>query len=289
MDLSLFLTVTMDGIVLGTLYAMIGLGLSLVWGLMGILNFAHNNFLLVTVYLAIFAFSFTVNPYLATIVALALLAVITLVAYRTLITPVFKFGLDAAMMNTFALSYFIVICVLTLAGPFYRSGVAIFPPDLRLELPLGIVYSGYRILAAAFAAVLLVGTVIFIRKSMFGTAMRAAMQDTQASVLVGIRLRRVTEGGFLIATLLAGIAGIIIAPMYTVFPTFADRYAIIAFAVALLGGLGNIEGVIPAGIIIGLTETLGSVYISSPYKDAFIYIILIAILLIRPIGLLGRK
>jgi branched-chain amino acid transport system permease protein len=279
----------MDGVVLGTLYAMIGLGLSLVWGLMGILNFAHNNFLLVAVYLAIFAVSFTVNPYLATIVALALLAVISLVAYRTLITPVFKFGLDAAMMNTFALSYFLVICVLTLAGPFYRSGVAIFPADLRLQLPLGIVYSGYRILAAVFAAVLLAGTVIFIRKSMFGTAMRAAMQDTQASVLVGIRLRRVTEGGFLIATLLAGIAGIIIAPMYTVFPTFADRYAIIAFAVALLGGLGNVEGVIPAGIIIGLTEALGSVYISSPYKDAFIYIILIAILLIRPVGLLGRK
>jgi len=77
--------------------------------------------------------------------------------------------------------------------------------------------------------------------------------------------------------------------MYTVFPTFADRYAIIAFAIALLGGLGNIEGVIPAGIIIGLTEALGSVYISSPYKDAFIYIMLIAILLFRPLGLLGRK
>jgi len=268
---------------------MIGLGLSLVWGLMGILNFAHNNFLLLGVYLAIFSFSFIGNPYLATIVSLVLLAIITVVVYRSLITPVFKFGVDAAMMNTFALSYFMVICVLMVAGPFYRSGVALFPPYLIVQLPFGIVYSGYRLLAAAFAAVLLVGAVVFIRKSMFGTAMRAAMQDTEASVLVGIKLRSVTEYGFLIATLMAGIAGIIIAPMYTVFPTFADRYAIIAFAVALLGGLGNIEGVIPAGIIIGLTETLGSVYISSPFKDAFIYAILIGILMIRPLGLVGRK
>ena len=289
MDFSLLLTIVMDGVIMGTIYAMVGLGLSLVWSLMGILNFAHYNFILIAAYLCVLTFSFIPNPYLAAIVALALLAGIGLVTYRGLITPVFKFGVDAAMMNTFALSYFLAICVLMIAGPNYRSGVALFPSSLQVFLPFGIEYSAYRIFAAVLAAVLVAGTIIFIRKTMFGTALRAAMQDTQASVLVGIRLTSVTQWGFIIAILLAGVAGIVVAPMYTVFPTFVDRYAIISFTVALVGGIGNIEGVVPAGIVIGLTEALGSVYISSPYKDAFIYAILIAILLIRPRGLLGRK
>jgi branched-chain amino acid transport system permease protein len=289
LDTSLLLTVLIDGVVLGLVYALIGLGLSLVWSLMGILNFAHVNFLLIAVYLGIMVFSFVSNPIIAVVGSLVLLAVITLVVYRTLITPVFKFGLDAAMMNTFALSYFLVITVLILAGPYYRSGVTLFPTDLQLHLPLDVTYSAYRVFAAAMAFLIVLGTMLLIRKTMFGLALKAAMQDTMASVLMGIKLKRVTQWGFLLAILLAGIAGLIIAPMYTVYPGMADKFGPISFAVAVVGGLGNIEGVIPAGIIIGLTETLGGTYISSAYKDAFTYILLIAILLIRPRGLLGRK
>jgi len=288
MNIPLFFSVCLDGLVLGLIYALAGMGLSLIFGLMGILNFAHANFIVIAVYAAIVVFSFLPNSIVAVIGGLAILTVITLVIYHTLITPVFKFGADAAMMNTFALSYFLEVTVLLLFGPYYRKAPAIIP-DISITLFGGIMYSSYRITIAVVSAAVLIALFVFIRRSMFGKALRAVMQDMIAASLVGINLRRVMMWGFVIAILLAGIAGVLIAPMYLVYPRFADRLLPISFAVTIVGGLGNIEGALIAGIVIGLAESLGGVYISSAYKDAIIFLTLIAVLLIRPRGILGRK
>jgi len=288
MNIPLFFSVCLDGLVLGLIYALAGIGLSLIFGLIGILNFAHANFIVIAVYAVIFLFGFIPNPIIATVGGLVILVVVTLVIYNTLITPVFKFGADAAMMNTFALSYFLEVTVLLLFGPYYRRAPAIIP-DMTLTLPGGISYSFYRIAIALISLAVLLTLFAFIRKSMFGKALRAVMQDMIAASLVGINLRRVMMWGFVIAILLAGVAGVLIAPMYLVYPRFADRLLPISFAVTIVGGLGNIEGALIAGLIIGLAESLGGVYISSAYKDAIIFLTLVIVLLIRPRGILGRK
>jgi len=289
MDLSTFFIVFLDGIVLGTLYGSIGLGLSLVYGLMGILNFSHAQFYVLAIYLAIMSSWFIPIPYFAFVVSLALLSILSYTVYKALIVPIFRYGVDAAMMNTFALSYFLEVTILLIFGPYYQKAVALFPLGVSTTIPGGGSYSAYRIFAFIVAIITLIITMLFIRKTMFGKALRAVMQDPKASLLMGINIYRTTLWGFVLSTALAGIAGMLLAPMYLVYPAAGARIGLIAFVVAVVGGMGEIEGAIFAGILIGVAESLGSVYVSSAYRDAIIFAVLIITLLVRPRGIKGRK
>jgi branched-chain amino acid transport system permease protein len=258
------------------------------FGLMGILNFAHINFMVICVYASLFVYSFISNAAVAAILGVVIMCVAGLAIYITLITPVFKFGLDAAMMNTFALSYFLEVLILAIFGPFYKNFPYLFP-DIRIAFFGGITYSSYRLMVALVASLVIGSLFLVIRKTMFGMALRAVMQDTIGASLLGIKIKKITMIGFMVSIILAGVAGILIAPMYSVHPTFLDRLLPISFAVTIVGGLGNIEGALVAGLIIGIADSVGGVYVSSAYKDAIIFLLLIIVLLFRPRGIFGRR
>ncbi|MEM4001593.1 MAG: branched-chain amino acid ABC transporter permease [Saccharolobus sp.] len=287
-NLPLFLSTCIDGVVMGLIYSLVGIGLSLVFSLMGILNFAHISFMVICIYLCVSIHEIIGNTLISLAGGVIIYILFGFLVYTFFIIPIFKFGLDAAMMNTFALSYFIEVLILYIFGPFYKKPIMILP-NIEIKLFGILTYSSYRLSVAFISIIILLFLFYFIKKSMFGIALRAVTQDLTASFLVGINPKKITMYGFLISILITGIAGILVSPLYIVSPTAYDRFLPISFAVAIVGGLGNIEGALVAGLMIGLIESLGSVYISSVYKDVIIFVILMLTLLVRPKGIFGRR
>jgi branched-chain amino acid transport system permease protein len=277
-----------SGIMLGGIYAVMSIGLTLIFGVLKIVNFAHGEFLMLAMYLAWAIVSATgMTTYTAMAVVTPLLFGFGLLVYFLIVRPgidkphlVVGFatmGLSIAMQN---LALVAMTADLRDVPPLFGGTPIKFGPlYFRLELLLGFLISMAITLAL----------MIFMKRTYIGKAIRATVQDRDAAMLMGINVPRLfllTFGG---GSALVGIAGCIMLPLYSTFPTVGLNFVLIAYVVVVLGGMGSMEGAFLGGICIGIVQSLSGYYVAPAYGQMFYFLVFLLVMIFRPNGLLGQR
>lgn len=277
----------MNGLVMGVIYALAALGVSLVVGIMNVVNFAHGELYILAGYFSyLFADALGMNVALAMVLAVFLVFVLGIFVECLLIRP--TYGNDMySLILTFILSVVLQNAYLLIFGPYPNKPPNWFGGATRF---FGSFYYGNQRLAALAAGCAVIALVfLVIKKTWFGRIIRAASQDRQMAELNGVNTTRLNMLSFGLGCALAAAAGVILAPVFPVTPTAGVPVALTAFVVVVLGGMGSLWGCVVGGLILGLVENFGAAYISTGYKQVFSFIILIIVLLTRPAGLFGRR
>ncbi len=276
-----------NGLVIGIVYALTALGVSLVVGIMNVINFAHGEFYILAGYFSyLFAHTLGMDPLAAMLIAVAGVFVLGLVVEYTLIRP--TYGDDMySLILTFILSIVLQSIYLLVFGPYPNK-----PPGWVKGATdiFGLFFYGNQRLAALGAGVAVIALFFAMLKlTWFGRMIRAASQDREMAELNGIDTTRLNMFGFGLGCALAAAAGVILAPVFPVTPTAGTPIALTAFVCVVLGGMGSMSGCVLGGLVLGVVENLGAAYVSTGYKHLFMFLILILVLLIRPAGLFGRR
>jgi branched-chain amino acid transport system permease protein len=280
-----FLNILAIGLLLGGIYSLVAVGLNLIFGVVRIVNFAQGEFVMLGMYgtfAAQVALGF--DPYIAPIIVVPLLFVLGCIVYWLLLRPlqgepmmqVFAtFGLLMALEN--------VVLAIT-RGVGYSVNSALSEISIKIG-PLQIGLTRVIVLSAATAVAGALGW--YLKTSLPGKAIRAIAQDRRAARLMGINVDRMYMISFGIGTALAGLAGCLLAPLYTMSPQIGANFIMPAFAVVVLGGLGSVAGAYAGGFIVGLTEAIAGFYLDPALKHAVLFMVFITVLLVRPQGLFG--
>ncbi|MBZ0168607.1 branched-chain amino acid transporter permease subunit LivH [Candidatus Methylomirabilis lanthanidiphila] len=288
-----------NGLTLGSVYALIALGYTMVYGIIELINFAHGEIYMLGAYIGIITFSLLTTLQLTspdsgvTLVCMMMAAIvfcgatgmtIERLAYRPLRTA----PRLSPLISALGVSIFLQNFVMLAQGPRDKGFPELFIQG-GIDLPGGRI-SAIQMFIMATSVLMMIGLHLLVRRTKIGKAMRATAQDKQMAELVGIDVNRVISVTFLIGSALAAIAGVMVG-MYYGLINFSIGYiaGIKAFTAAVLGGIGSIPGAMLGGILLGLIESLGAGYISSEYKDVFAFAILILVLIFRPNGLLGAN
>ncbi|GAB3673047.1 branched-chain amino acid ABC transporter permease [Actinocorallia lasiicapitis] len=275
-----------NGVFLGCLFAVVAVGLTLVYGVMEVPNFAHAGVIVLAAYTT-WSVGQAGVPFglaaLAGIAAGGLVSVLTEVfAYRWIIDR-------PAAAPAVALGLLLILQNVALRG-FGGEGKALDTPYDDVLFRAGSVsLSGVKAALILLAIVSLLGLHLLLSRTSLGRAMRAVAQDREAAAMLGIPMRRQYTLAFLIAGLLAGVAAVAYAPTFQVSPFMADEVLLSAFVVVVLGGLGSVWGAVAGGLVLGIVESLGAAYVSSAYQSAFGFLMLVIILVWRPNGLLSTN
>lgn len=276
----------LNGLVLGSMYALVASGLSLIYGTMRILNFAHGELFMVGGFGVSLAIAAGLSPWLAIPLAGLLSAAVGWFSYRWVLAPLNQQqgGMFATITVTLGLSIFLQNLALKLWGaqfqtvPYFVEGVWQWG-EVRLPWQ--------RALILVFSLGALAVSAAVLRYTPFGRAVRATAQDSEAARVLGVPVRRIQTGTFALGALLAGCAAAVLAPIYAVNPWMGVSVSLKAFVVVVLGGLGSFSGAIVAGLVLGVIEALGVALTSSEWRDVISYTLLIAIIWVRPWGLFG--
>lgn len=286
--MDLFLQLMANGLVLGAFYALSALGLTLVFGLMRVVNFAHGELYVIG---GLFGWALTAvlgwNYFLALAVVVLVLGVLGYFIDQILIARVRGQGEEPAILLTIGLSIFIANTALLIVG---TTPVTVASPFASKPLILGpVVITQARLVLVAICAVMITAANLLIQKTTLGCAMRATFQDSMAAQLVGIRTQRIYGLTFALGAMLAGAAGMLLGSIYVVEASAGGVISLKAFVVVILGGMGSFTGAVAGGLILGLTEALWGGYVSTGYVDAIGFALVIVTLLVRPYGLFSRR
>ena len=283
----LFLQSILSGVLVGGVYALIGIGLTIIFGVMRVTNFAHGELLMVGMYLAYFAFTLLgVDPFLSVLLVIPAMFLLGAVLQRVFINRVLDalpqnqilltIGLGLVMSNTAMLLFTSDYKILSTS--YSAAAVEVF--GLSISEPLGI---SFAITAALTAALYW-----FLIRTDTGQAIRATAQDREAAQLMGVNVKRMSVIATGIGAALAGTAGALISPTYYIYPQVGGAFTLKAFVIVVLGGMGSVVGATLGGIVVGATESLAAVYISSGLKELVVYVLFLLVLLLKPAGLLGK-
>jgi branched-chain amino acid transport system permease protein len=278
----------LGGVLIGGVYALIGIGLTLIFGVMRVINFAQGDLVMVGMYVTFFLFQLLgVDPFLSVVLTMPALFLLGALLQRTLINQV----LDALPQNQILLTIGIGLVLSNLAMLAFTSDYRILSTSyssssvalgaIRLSTPL--IYC-FLITAAITAALYW-----FLVKTDTGHAVRATAQDRDAAQLMGVNVRNMGILAFGMGSALAGAAGALVAPIYYIYPQVGGAFTLKAFVVVVLGGMGSVVGATLGGVLIGLTESLAAVYIDSGLKELVVYVLFLLILVFKPAGLLGKS
>ncbi|MGZ3568808.1 MAG: branched-chain amino acid ABC transporter permease [Thermodesulfobacteriota bacterium] len=289
MEITLLLQGGLNGVMLGLNYGLIALGLSLIFGIMGIVNFAHGEMYMLGGYVAYYLVGrFRIN-FLATMIAgvaiVGLLgALIEKILFRPLTTRPKEAltSLIAAVGLAWVLQMLAVICF----GELDRNVPSAFKGIIHMG---GVVITKERLAAIIIALVLVSVLTLFLMKTTIGMAIRAVAQDKEAAALQGIQVSRINSLAFGIGCALAGAAGVLMAPIFCVSPFLGGEVILKAFLVVILGGMGSIPGAMLGGLVLGFIESFGSLFFTVPTVNAITFVLIIIILIVRPQGLLGHE
>lgn len=273
-----------NGILLGGVYALIAAGLTLVFGVMRVINFAHGEFVMlggmVTYWLFVL---WGVNPLLALVVVLVGGAVLGNLLQRTLIDRVVNAPPMMSLLLTFGLSLFLIGLAQMLWGNLFRS-----VPYLRgAWQQFGVSLPRMRLVGFGIAAALTAVVYVFLKTSRSGKALRATAQHAEVALTCGIDVPKMRRLAFSIGTAMAGVAGGLLVTIVALHPQAGRLYILKAFAIVVLGGLGSLIGALLGGLVLGLVEVFGTLWISSAVGQATSYLVLLLVLVVRPGGLLG--
>jgi len=276
-----------NGLVLGGTYALLGIGLTLIFGLMNVVNFAHGEFYTLGAYATFAALTLAdLNFFAALGLAIVCGLVVGAVTELLLVRPLRRESIDTVMLVMIGVWIAMQNSELLVWG-----GVAKSIPHPFSTTPLtlgGVSLAPLRLFVLVAALGLIVGAHLLIHRTRLGRAMRATFQDADTAALMGVRIRRIYTATFAIGSGLAAAAGALLGPIFIAYPSMGDLASLKAFSVVILGGLGNIAGATVGGLVLGVAEELGAGYVSSGYRDAVGFVIIIAVLLLRPSGLIAR-
>jgi branched-chain amino acid transport system permease protein len=278
----------LDGILIGGVYAVISIGLTLVYGVMGIVNFAHAEFLMIGMFAAYFAWAILgIDPILAAPLAFAVAFAIGWLVQRFLIERVLSAPSVAQIFLTVGLLIVLENGALLLFGSQFRS---VNTPYQTMSLSLGPLFISVPYLAA-FVLSLLCGLALwqFMRLSWFGRAMRATAQNRTAALLMGIDANRMYRLAFALGVGLTAFGGAIILPYMTASPTVGGQFVILMFTVVVLGGLGSVLGAVVGGVAVGTIQSLSSLAFPIQLQNLVLFIVFILMLALRPEGLVGVR
>ncbi len=284
--LTVFLQQILNGLVLGGSYALIALGLTMIFGILEVINFAHGEIYMIGAFMTLYFTTLLGVPFLLAIpISMVVVALLGLMIQRVVFRPIIGKPMINGMLISFGLSVFLMNLSILLfkADPrSLESGYA--HVNIRF---LGLQITLERLLAIIVAIILVSLLYLFIQRTKIGIAMRAVAEDREAAQAVGVNIARIYLLTFAIGCALAASAGSIAGAIFFVSPIMGWTPAIKSFVVVILGGFGNVTGAILASLILGIVESLGGGYISYAYKDAYAFVILLLAFLLKPEGLLG--
>ncbi|WP_319777207.1 branched-chain amino acid ABC transporter permease [Maridesulfovibrio sp.] len=294
MDFAFILQDVISGILMGSIYGLIALGLTLVFGVLKVINFAHGSFLMVGMYVSYWAVALTgLHPYLALCIVVPVMFFFGYYLQNFLIKPIFVAEKDVrepttVIIVTTGVWYMLDNLTLLFFGPDYR---ALTPNPLKGRmLEFGEVFISVPKLCGFLISIgTAVALYIFLQKTRTGRAIRATSLDRDAASLMGINQWKIFNVAFGIGTAIAGISGVVLTPFYNVYPTVGVPFDVKSFVIVVLGGLGSIPGAIIGGIIIGLIESIGPMFMTSTWTEAIVYMLFLLVLFVKPSGLFGQK
>ena len=277
----------LNGLVMGGVYALIALGLTLIFGILDQVNFAHGELYMIGAYATLYFSEFLGGSYsLALIFAMVAVSFLGLLYEWLLFRPLRGMGHLPAIVSSLGASIFLWNLALLIFGSTprqMRTGLS----EITLSF-WGISLTVQRLLVLLITLGLIICLYLMIMKTRMGKAMRATAQDPEVAALLGIDINRIAEMTFIIGGALAAAAGALIGPIFLIYPAMGLMACLKAFVVVILGGLGNVVGAVIAGFALGVIESLGAGFISSAYKDVFAFLVLILVLWARPEGILGK-
>ena len=282
-----FISYLISGISLGSVYAIIALGYTMVYGIAKMLNFAHGDVIMVGGYVSLLAMSALGLPWwLGVLLAMAACTVLGVIIEGLAYKPLRAAPSLAVLITAIGVSYFLQNAAQLLWGASPKSYTPIVGGSVSLG---GLTISGISLLTIAMCVVIMVGLTLFTSKSKMGKAMRACSEDKGAAQLMGINVNRTISLTFAIGSALAAIAGVLLCSFNTsLMPTTGSMPGIKAFTAAVFGGIGSIPGAFLGGMLLGIIESLSKAYISTQLANSIVFAVLIMTLLVRPAGLLGR-
>jgi branched-chain amino acid transport system permease protein len=279
--------VIVGGLLLGAVYALFSSGLTLVWGMMNVVNFAHGDFVMLGMYVAFVVYTLLGGgPLLGAPLATLLLATLGVIVYFALIRDIMKGPMLAQILGTFGLALLLRYSVFWWFGANFLS----LPENLvggTFDI-FGIRIQASRLLAGVVALVVTLGLHLLLTRSTLGSRMLAVAEDSTAAQLMGIRPDSMQAIAWAIAAGATGLAGALIATFFYIVPTVGETLGIVAFVTVSLGGFGSVPGALVAGLLIGVIESLSGYLIGAVYKDIVVYSLFLGFLWFRPQGLMGK-
>ena len=283
----ILLQVVVSGLLMGAVYALFSSGLTLIWGMMNVVNFAHGDFVMLAMYAAFYAFTlWHLGPVFFVPGAAALLFVLGVVVYLGLIRHVAKGPMLAQILGTFGLAL-----VLRYAAFWAFSANFVSLPENLVGGTIdisGIRIEASKLLGGGVALVITLGMHLVLTRTMLGSRVLAVAEDRNAAMLMGIRPDRMQALAWGVGAATTGIAGALIALFFYISPTVGEQLSLIAFVVVCLGGFGSVPGALIAGLAIGVIQALSAYLIGAVYQDVLVYALFLAVLWVRPQGLLGK-
>ena len=288
--MTLFLSYLVNGISLGSVYAIIALGYTMVYGIAKMLNFAHGDVIMVGAYISFCVTQYMGLPAIVSVVAaMAVCTLLGIVIERLAYKPLRQATSLAVLITAIGVSYFLQNMALLIWGSNPKSFASVVNfGSLRL-FGGRLVITSEALTTVLANIVIMIALTLFTGKTKIGKAMRAVSEDKGAAELMGINVNATISMTFAIGSALAAVAGVLLCSSYpTLMPTTGSMPGIKAFTAAVFGGIGSIPGAMIGGILLGIIEILGKAYVSTELGDAFVFAVLIVVLLVKPSGLLGK-
>lgn len=285
---------TINGILMGSIYGLTALGLTVIFGVLKVINFAHGSLIMVSMYVAYWAIIFTgVHPYIALIIVVPVMYFFGYYLQDIINKPIFKAEKDirepiTVIIVTTGVWYILDNLTLLIFGPQYRSiqnnplrGKMLEFGDMLISVP--------KLWGFVTAVITAFAIYWFLQKTRTGRAIRATSLDREAASLMGINQFKIYNIAFGIGTAVVGISAVTLVPFYNIFPSVGVLFDIKGFIIVVLGGLGSIGGAIIGGIIIGLIESIAPMFMTATWAEAIVYALFLVVLFVKPSGLFGVK
>ncbi len=284
--LQLLLLQLATGIALGAVYALLAIGLSLIFGMLTVVNFAHGAFYMVGAFMGVYFLGLTGNFWLSLVLTPLAVGAVGLVTERFLVRPLYGRGIDYPLLLTFGLSYVLIEAMRTMFG---IEGVPTsVPASLRGAVNLGFgMFPLYRLFLIGAAAVVILALYLFIEKTRYGLIIRAGSRDPEIVRVLGIDVARVWLMVFGIGTAIAGLSGVLAAPTRAVNPEMGIPVLAESFVVTVVGGMGSLPGAVVAGLLVGIVFSMTSLF-APELAELSIFVLMALVLLVRPQGFFGK-
>ncbi len=284
----MIIQIIINGLLIGGLYATIGIGFSLVWGVMRVINLTHGGMIMLGAYISYTLFEYAkVDPFLSIPISMLVLYFLGIFLEKYVVDPIIKSGIFMTITLTFGLEMILENIILLIWSGNYRS-ITTFYSGNSFDF-LGATVSIVRFFMFIAAIAITIILYLFMYKTKIGSAIRATALNREGAQMVGVNISKVYRITFGVGAALAGASGALLSSVYTISPSMAASLIGKAFIVTVLGGLGSVNGAIFGGIVLGLAESFGSEYIGTGFQEATGFILLVLVLALRPQGLLGRK
>jgi branched-chain amino acid transport system permease protein len=277
-----------SGLLSGSTYALISIGIALIFGVIELVNFSHGEYLMAAMYTSFWCFAiFKLNPYFSFPIVLAVMAALGFATYKTIMQRVLNAPHEIQILATLSIMLIFQNLVLILWKADYRNvRIALSTESINLG---GISISIPKLIAFIVAMVAAAGLYLFLQKTYTGTSIRAISQNNKAAQLMGIRLNRTYCLAFTIGISLTAVAAAVLAPIYPAYPMVGQGFLLPAFITMVIGGMSNIPGVVAAGLIVGVIESFTAYFIGPEYQQIAYFLLFLIVIILKPQGIMSRK